>query len=227
MEVMKLVYRQMLLWMGMIISPFIFGLGLLTTLILYWVQYGTLMQLHKRPKNIAEHDLARNTERDLFFVFFLANLCSFAPFIAFAVGPTNPTCGPLRSYECAVGFQNGNLTACIADQAGERKNFAALADALLPDEDSGVNLFRIAGLANGTLTEEESSCDAVCIVKHIFQLFVSTEVLLPVAMIMIIGLVFALAVSARRNVELREARVELSIEYQDKKKMARYARVDL
>ena len=39
-EITKVLYRQMLLWIGMLISPFIFGLGLLSTFSVYWVQYG-------------------------------------------------------------------------------------------------------------------------------------------------------------------------------------------
>ena len=48
-EVNKLVYRQMLLWIGMVISPFIFGLGLISTFLFYWVQVHLLPPLSACP----------------------------------------------------------------------------------------------------------------------------------------------------------------------------------
>ena len=46
---MELIYRQTLLFMGMVISPWLFLVGFLSNLALYWIKYYAVMAYHKRP----------------------------------------------------------------------------------------------------------------------------------------------------------------------------------
>ena len=135
-EITKILYRQMLLWIGMLVSPFIFGLGLVSTFLIYWVQYGTVVYLHKRPKKILDHFAAADTQRDFYGAFLIANAFAFSFFVMFSTTPANPMCGPLRSVECYEGAKLGNLTACAADAVAQRKNYNWLSDTLLPVDDS-------------------------------------------------------------------------------------------
>ena len=227
-EITKILYRQMLLWIGMLISPFIFGLGLLSTFFFYWVQYGTVVYLHKRPKKILDHFAAADTQRDFYGAFLIANAFAFVFFVMFSTLPTNPVCGPLRSFECAEGFKLGNLTACAADARAQRKNYNWLSDTLLPPDDTTPQaIFALAGGNNTKPVAPVVVCDAVCRAKYIFQICVSTQVLLPLAFFFVVVVTFVSASWARNARELREARKELAIEYQDKKMLARYARVEV
>ena len=227
-EITKLLYRQMLLWIGMLISPFIFGLGLLSTFVLYWVQYVTCVWFHKRPKEISDHFAAGDAVRDFYSAFLVANAFAFVPFLLFATYPTNPFCGPLRSQECAVGFASNNLTACNNDAFNNRANYAWLVETLLPaplPPSTSVFAAAAAGVNATAAPPPPPPCDLGCWFKWVFNLLISTEVLIPVCMLFLVCVIFTSAVWARSAGELREARKELAIEYKDKKMMARYAGV--
>ena len=71
--------------------------------------------------------------RDFYAFFFLATLLSWIPFFIYVTLPANPVCGPLRTQECALGFNAGNRSACIADTAGGRKNVAILTEFFMPE----------------------------------------------------------------------------------------------
>ena len=229
-EITKILYRQMLLWIGMLISPFIFGLGLLSTFLFYWVQYGTIVWFHKRPKKILDHFAAADTQRDFYAAFLIANAFAFSFFVRFSVLPANPVCGPLRSVECADGFAAGNLTACAADALADRKNYNWLSDSLLPPDDTKETaIFAIAaGNASAVAPiKPPVFCGPVCQAKYVFKIAVSTEFLLPAMLVFFILLVFTTAVWARNARELREAKRELAVEYQDKKMLARYSAIEI
>jgi len=228
-EVNKLVYRQMLLWIGMVISPFIFALGLISTFLLYWVQYYTIVMCHKRPKEIKEHFAAPQLTRDFYGIFFGANILAFVPFILFSVIPANPVCGPLRSMECALEFQAGNLTTCYADRLNGRTNMAALRGALLPPATSSVDIFAatMSNATTGGTAGDGGGCGPACIAQYIIQLLISTTVLLPAIVVLLVAVIFMSAPWARSAKELREARRELCAEYRDKKMMARYAAIEI
>ena len=209
----------------LVISPL--GLGLVSTFLIYWVQYGTVVYLHKRPKKILDHFAAADTQRDFYGAFLIANAFAFSFFVMFSTTPANPMCGPLRSVECYEGAKLGNLTACAADAVAQRKNYNWLSDTLLPVDDSQPQAVFALAAGNNTQPVAPVVCDAVCRAKYIFQIGVSTQVLLPLALFFVVLVTFVSAAWARNARELREARKELAIEYQDKKMLARYARVEI
>jgi len=231
-EITKMLYRQMLLWIAMLISPFIFGIGLISYLISYWVQYYSMIWYHKRPSEIRDHFAAKGLVGDFYFTFLIANGIAFVPFLLFATLPANPACGPLRSAECAAGFAANNLTSCTVDALNNRRNFAWLVDTLLPpDEFIASGVFGLASAnATGLSLETAPGCDGQCWAdrfKQVFDILISTEVLIPAVMVFVVAVAFVSAVWTRNARELKEARKELAIEYKDKKMMARYARVEV
>jgi hypothetical protein len=230
-EIIKLLYRQMLLWMGMLVSPFIFFLGMITTFLLYWIQWGTVVNLYKPPKKISEHFAAKDSQRDFFIFFFAANLLGFVPMILFSLLPVNFTCGPLRSQACATEFHMGNLTTCMGERTDGRKNFQHLVDALLPATVPEMASDLLASIGNATAAPSGSAADCggdgACWLKHILAVVISTQFLVPIAILFSVFIVFTSAAWARNASELRDARRELFLEYQEKKKMARYAGIAL
>ena len=186
------------------------------------------MWLHKRPKEISDHFAAGDAVRDFYSAFLAANAFAFVPFLLFATLPTNPFCGPLRSQECAVGLAANNLTACNADAMAQRANYAWLVETLLPAPVPPSASVLTLSTGNATAAPPPPPpCGAECWAKWVFNLLISTEVLIPICMLFLVCIVFTSAVWARAAGELREARKELSKEYKDKKMMARYSGVSL
>ena len=82
---MELIYRQTLLYMGMIISPWLFLIGFLANLGLYWIKFWCTVKFHRRPQKLEEHFTAGNAVRDFYLFFMLATMLSFIPFTFFQI----------------------------------------------------------------------------------------------------------------------------------------------
>jgi len=226
-EAMELIYRQTLLFMGMIISPWLFLIGFLSNIGLYWIKYAAVYSFHARPKKMEEYFSAGTAVRDFYAFFLLSTMLSFIPFAIYITLPTNPMCGPLRSIECAEGFYEGNITACVADTVDKRPNFEVLSSVLMPSASETLDLgalMTVGGNATGLPSE---GCDVECIFKNIVALVVRVPVLLGVILLLVIAITFLSAQALRSTNELREAKKELSLEYQEKKKALRHANVEL
>ena len=74
---------------------------------------------------------------------------------------------------------------------------------------------------------ESEPCDTECLVKNVISLVVSIPVLVLMVLLLVILLSFTCSKSLRVSRELKEARRELSIEYNDKKMMLRWANVEI
>uniref|UniRef100_A0A7S2MZ51 TMC domain-containing protein n=1 Tax=Haptolina brevifila TaxID=156173 RepID=A0A7S2MZ51_9EUKA len=224
-EAMELIYRQTLLFMGMIISPWLFLVGFIANLGLYWIKYWCTLTFHKRPQKLDEYSAAGTAVRDFYIFFMLATCLSFIPFGIYVTLPANPVCGPFRSQDCAEGFYNGNVTSCILDTVNGRANFDVLGEAIMPAPNEAISLDSFLSTTNSSSIGE--GCDAHCVFKNIAAIVVTVPILLGIIVILIIACAFSQAKAHRMADELREAKRELSIEYNEKKKMLRYANVQV
>lgn len=224
-EVMELIYRQTLLFMGMMISPWLFLCGFVINFFIYWVKFNTVLYFHKRPKAIKDHFGAQNATRDFYSFFWLATLLAFPFYFIFISLPANPVCGPLRSQECASEFYQGNLTTCYFESVDGRVNYQDVKEALLPSRGG----FDLGGLlaGNGTATDDGEPCDVACVFQTLFSYLVDVPVLAILVILLVTGVVFSNARANRLAFELSMARRELSIEYTDKKKVLRQLGVDI
>ena len=228
-EVMEIIYRQILLFTGMIISPWLFLIGFASNFCLYWIKYQAVMAFHKRPKELKEYFGAGDTVRDFYLFMLLAVCFSWIPYLVYVTLPVNPICGPLRSPQCAAEFAEGNFSSCLIDLAEKRTNIKVLADNLLPPAGTEISLGSFGLSLNGTtpVEDETETCGAECLAKNAVGLFVSLPVLILTVLTLIVSMCFSTASNLRVKRELGEARRELSIEYTDKKMMLRWANVEI
>ena len=97
-EMMKLVYRQALTWVGSMFMPVMFIWGTFQAGGLYFVTFASLYAFHKPPEK--PFGATRAAEFFLWVLFF-ALLFSCVPFALYLSADTNLKCGPLRHYTCA------------------------------------------------------------------------------------------------------------------------------
>jgi len=97
-EMMKLVYRQALMWVGSMFMPVMFIWGTFQASALYFATYASLFYCHKPPDK--PFGAARAKETALWLLFG-ALLVSIVPFSLFLSANTNIKCGPLRHHTCA------------------------------------------------------------------------------------------------------------------------------
>ena len=219
-EVMELIYRQTLLFMGMVISPWLFLVGFVVNFFIYWVKFKTVVWFHKRPKEIKDHFGAGNATRDFYAFAWLATLFIFPFYFIFVHLPGNPVCGPLRSQKCAVDFYQGNLTTCFLESEAKRVNYYDLAVSLLPDPNN-------KGSFSEPVPPELDDPSIQLVFKTLFSYITDLPVLMITIAVLAAVFTFASAQVVRLSSELTAAKRELSIEYMDKKKLLRHAGVDI
>jgi len=219
-EVMELIYRQTLLFMGMVISPWLFLVGFVVNFLIYWVKFKTVVWFHKRPKEIKDHFGAGNATRDFYAFAWLATLFIFPFYFIFVHLESNPVCGPLRSQKCAVDFYQGNLTTCFLESEAKRVNYFDLAVSLLPDPNN-------KGSFSDPVPPELDDPSIQLVFKTLFSYITDLPVLMITIAVLAASVTFASAQVVRLSGELAAAKRELSIEYMDKKKLLRYAGMDI
>jgi len=220
-EVMELIYRQTLLFMGMVISPWLFLVGFVVNFLIYWVKFKTVVWFHKRPKEIKDHFGAGNATRDFYAFAWLATLFIFPFYFIFVHLESNPVCGPLRSQKCAVEFYQGNLTTCFLESEARRVNYFDLAVSLLPDPNN------MGAFSDPLPLELMDHITVQTVFKTIFSYITNLPVLMITIAVLAASVAFASAQVVRLSSELAAAKRELSIEYMDKKKLLRHAGMDI
>lgn len=243
-EIVNICYRQTMLMIGSLVSPWIFVIGLVSNTILYFVKYAMIASFFRSP----EKPFKASSIKKLFYaVLFVSNLVGIFPIAHFLSAPNNPNCGPLRTYECAMEVEFGNAwslgqpvdyqntSACSASLVAKRPNYAVFSEVLLPISFDDINpLDAVIAAAEGNSSQITSLADGACdswIVMCWISLAISAVfnpvTLLMATLLMCICLFFTKKQARRLNTELDAANDECAQEHHDKVKLLRYAGVSL
>ena len=237
-EIVNICYRQCILIVGSVVSPWLFAIGLFTNSILYFFKYVTVVYLLRPPDKPFK---ASQVKKVFFAVLFVSNLIAIFPVAHFLTSRVNPNCGPLRTYDCALEVEfnqptlyeinSQNQTACMYQLIHERANYAVFTEVLLPvsleDLDPISALMEAAGGNSTTLDRLGSSCGFSCWLSLVLSAVFSSVTMVIAAILLCICLCFARAQARRLNRQLAEAVEEAANEHSDKVKLLRYAGVSL
>jgi len=251
-EIVDICYRQVLLIIGSLVAPWLFVVGLITNIVVYFVKYGSVATVYRAPDVPYK---ATNMKKLFLTVLLASNLVAIVPVAQFLTARNNPNCGPLRTYECAMQyhFKNGNpydptdtqcvsedqkallnlnaSNACLDQIVTNRQNFEAFREVLLPVSLAAVDPFAALSAAaegNSTLINQlAASCDTWCVISVILSAIFSSVAMIFVSLLLCICLCFARAQSRRLNRQLDHANDECAAEHHDKVKLLRYAGVSL
>jgi len=216
-EVMELIYRQALLWVGAFYAPLLFPIGVIAHTVVYFVKYVSFRFYYKAP----EKPFSRTSVTSLFLIASMASLISMVVPFGYAITQAaNPFCGPLRMASCAALPYNESGT-CTAS----RYNYESLYDALMSGET--VDIFNITNYGSTNILEQITSCSASCWLATIVAALFSAPVLIVAGILLCIALNFTRAKLRSMTIELKKAEMQLQEEHQDKIKLLRFNGVAL
>ena len=244
-EIVNICYRQTMLLVGSLVSPWIFVIGIFSNTVIYATKYLVIANMCKPP----DKPFKASSIKKLFYaVLLVSNIVGIFPIAHFLSATNNPNCGPLRPYECAMEAEFGettyslttgpnyqNTSACSALALTRRANYAVFSEVLLPVSISDMNpLDAVIAAAEGNSTQLASlasgSCDAwivICWASLVITALFSPLVMLMLTLLMCICLFFARKQGRRLVTELDAANEECAQEHFDKVKLLRYAGVSL
>ena len=245
-EIVNICYRQTMLLIGSLVSPWIFAVGMVSNTVLYFMKYLMISTLFRPP----DRPFKASSIKKLFYaVLLVANVVGIVPIAMFLTSVNNPNCGPLRTYECAMEEAFGethlfevdfaNHTACAYQYLNRRPNYASFTEVLLPVSISDLNpLEAVSSAVEGNSTALEklathSQCGSalsdiiVCWISVALTAIFSGISMMMAALLMCICLFFARKQARRLNTELDAANDECASEHHDKVKLLRYAGVSL
>lgn len=237
-EIVNICYRQAILMVGSVVSPWLFAIGFLTNVMLYFFKYFTVVYLLRPPDKPFK---ASQVKKVFYAVLFVANLVAIFPVAHFLTSANNPNCGPLRTHACAQEVEYGvsttfsvasqNQTACLYQFIQKRPNYAIFTEVLLPytlDELDPISAVVDATQGNSTaISTISGSCGAWCWLSLVLSAVFSTVTMLILTVLLVICLCFSRAQSRRLNRQLDEAVDEVALEHRDKVRLLRYAGVSL
>jgi hypothetical protein len=236
-EIVNICYRQLIAVIGSLVAPWLFLLAFITNIILYFSKYLQIMLLHKPPDKPYK---ANNIKKYFYMVLFVSNLLGLFPVGYFLTARSNPNCGPMRSYECAMETACGantlfvnsgqNQTACLYSASMGRPNYQVFTEILLQDRVDFNPLDALVQATKGNvsaLSDFASNCSAGCWISFVLSSIFHSVTMMFVALLLGICLCFARAQASRLNKQLDESQEECASEHHDKVKLLRYAGVSL
>ena len=224
---MELVYRQALLWTGVIYAPMIGWIGIVSNCILYFVKYISLRYFYRPP--LKPYSAA--TIHTFFLQLLLASLLfPIGCFCIFVMAEASPKCGPLRDPTCVV-FSPAPATTEVYNLSCDdtRSNYQEFNAFFIP---STVTDLDVSGTALDTVSGDEDgsdlvACDARCWLKTALTSIVSVPMLLCICTLLLIATRFARASARRLQKEVTQLQAQLAEEHHDKVRLMRVAGITL
>jgi len=217
-EVMELIYRQALLWVGALYVPLMFPIGVFCHSVVYFVKYASFRYCYRAP----DVPLSRSAVTTQFlFASMFSLLAMVIPFGYALTQDANPFCGPLRHASCALMPYNESMYCTES-----RYNYQSVYDALMSGDDA-VNVFNFTVYGSGTILNQITSCDFSCWLATIATSVLSAPVLIVVGILLCIGLNFTRAKLRAVAAALKRAETQLQEEHHDKIKLLRNNGVQL
>ena len=246
-EIVNICYRQTMLVVGSLVSPWLFFVGIFSNTLIYFTKYLTISTMMQPPKKPFK---ASSIKKFFYGVLLLANIVGIYPVANFLTAHNNPNCGPLRDYKCAfeqsqygfgkeaelggAGFGKAvvaEASYCNEQFLQQRSNYAAFMEVLLPPPSERVDpmqaLQALTGSGNSTLFSSLGGCDFQCIFSLVFSSIFSGVTMLMLTLLLCICVFFIRRQARRLTRELDAANEECSQEHHDKVKLLRYAGVSL
>ena len=223
-EMMKLVYRQALLWVGSMFMPLMFFWGTINCVIIYFALYLSLRYFHRPP--LKPFGAARAVE---FFlaVLFCALLVCVVPYGLFLNDTANNKCGPLRPPVCAP--INTTCGADVVEPActAQRLNLDGFAESFFPTDVVAttvvINGTTVTSAATGFAQCDNATSYGRCFISVLLDLVFSRGVLVAAVLCLALFTHFTHRRLRRATRQLRATTRQLQEEHHDKVMLIRTA----